>query len=208
MSDLASKCTTLCDGTHDLLAKNEIQWDGINNEGHVENEQLGNFNEEESTTNHVVMRTSPSPRSTSRFQAFLVSLPCLAAFIAPIVVLCFLVAALCARDLHVPPPRRGLKLGSPLPLPLLSTTGKQENFGNQVEGNNMLDGHRTTIIDRWGDAAAVEDGCEMSSSASQRAMDHLVVEAGKHKSLSASTLETNEMVIPTLLEWQGELRAV
>ncbi len=187
------KCTT-CDGSRDLLVKNEMQWEGIEDERHGEHEQLGNIKEEEAT-NHVAISSSPSPSAPSRFQVLQVSLPGLAAFISPIVALCFLAAALCARDLHVPP-RRGLILRSPLP----STAGKQKNFGNQE------DGHHSPIIDRWDDATA-EDEREKSS-APQQATGRLVVEAGKHKSLAASTLEANEMVILALLEWRGESNGI
>ncbi len=193
------KCTT-CDGSRDFLVKNEMQWEEIEDERLGEHEQLGNFKEEEAT-NHVVISSNPSPSASSRFQVFLVSLPSLAAFISPIVALCFVVAALCARDLHVPP-RRGLILRPPLS----STTGKQKNFGNQEEDGNMTDGHHSPIIDRWGDAAT-EDEREKSS-ASQQATGRLVVEAGKHKSLAASTLEANEMVILALLEWRGESNGI
>ncbi len=195
-----SKSTT-CDGGRGLLVKNEIQWEGMEDERHGEHERLGSFKEVEATNHHVVI-SSPS-WNTSRFQVFLVSVPGLAAVLAPIAILCLLVAALYARDLQVPP-RRDLTLRPPP-----STTGKQKkNFGNREEKDNLTaDGNKYhPIVDRWGDAA--KDEPEKSSAQQQAAGHHLAMEAGKQKSPLASTLGANEMVIPTLLEWRGELNGI
>ncbi len=168
-----------------------------------EHDRFGSFKEEE-TMNRVVI-SSPSWSTSSRFQAFLVYVPGLAAVLAPIAILCLLVAALCARDLQVVPPRRGSTLMPPLP----STTGNQKkNFGNGEEKDNNLTAGQNNyhpVFNRWGGVS--KDECEKSSPAQQQAAagHHLVMETEKQKSPLASTLETNEMVIPTLLEWRGEL---
>ncbi len=196
--------STTCDCGCDLPVKNEMGRERMEDERHGEHEQLGSFKEEEEATNHVLVVNSPSLRISSRLKVFLVSLPGLAVIVTPIVSLCLLIATLCARDLQVPP-RRVLTFR---PTPSSSaTTGKQNNYWNQYEGS-LADGTRHLPIDRWGNTG--EDEHEKSSEQKQAVDHHLVVEAGNQKSQSqlASTLEATEIIIPTLMEWRGELKSI